>query len=119
MDQATMDLAVRLAGEGEVTLREDERRLVVAALGALGAAERRAMLHERLLESYGHDARQVLRAQEDTMNAALARLGEEIPGPDLAAHERARERLGERMESAATGAAWLGVVLDFVRVIAG
>lgn len=120
MNDATTGLAARLASTGTVTLTDDERALIVAALGALGAAESRLALHEKLLESYGDDARALLGQADDTLRASMERLGQGGPiGIDPEAHSRARSLLRERLEASATASEWIGAVLDIARLVIG
>ncbi len=103
-----------------MTLTDDERALIVAAIGALGAAESRLALQERLLESYGHDARALLGQADDALRAAMERVSQGgTIGIDPEAHARARTLLRERLEASATASEWIGAVLDIVRLVLG
>lgn len=120
MDDKINGLAARLAGHGAVTLTDDDRSLIVSSLAALGAAESRLALLERLLESYGHDARELLNDSGVALKLAAERFADHpAPGIDPEAHARARALLRERMEASATAAEWIGAVLDIVRLAIG
>lgn len=113
MDESMMSLGNRLAAAGPVTLTDDERRLVSRSLELLGAAQRQIALQSRLLESHSYDESRLLAMLDPSASGGFP-----VPGIDYSAHARAREALADRLDGAASGAEWVGAVLDFVRIVA-
>lgn len=119
MNEHIRTLAQRLDAGGEVTLSPEESALVAGALRELGAAEYRATLQARVLESYGHDEAQVAKLLDTALGASVEsfRTAPAMDRETLEAHRVARDLLATRLERARSGADWIGAALDLARVL--
>ncbi|TVQ33268.1 MAG: hypothetical protein EA376_02720 [Phycisphaeraceae bacterium] len=117
---AIESLARRLAADEPVTLDAAERSLLLGVLRQLGADQLAMLRLARLLTLHEESSERIGRIAAEALGEIRRRMNEPAldDGYDYAAAASARERLAEKLQTAADGREAIGLILAFARDLA-